>query len=217
MKILLIAILIQLSFLSYSQRRDGALAYSANIDASYHWSEFRKGISFNSNFNIIPNSKRFPLFLGFNIGFSSKKYEYSLTNSQINNYAIEDMEGDVLTKAYVPSDEKSTGITAGFNLKQYFFLDNSTFPFFGIGLRYTRFPKETVSITHNSVDSYYEYYGSTTVDLNDAFWRIGIEGSIWLGASGFQFTYGIYPKKDNTFQYIGFGYVIANGYRRYLR
>lgn len=210
-KIIALLIILLLSVLPVYAQKYGTGTYSTNIGAVYHWNQMRKGICFQSNFNVNRNSRVFQTFIGFDLGISSRKYQNDLTQSEINSIAIANMEGYNLVDAHIDSDASpESTFMGGLNLSQWMFLNNRTVPFVGLGINYKRFPKLEYKVDHQSNDDSYMYYDSTPTLVADAFWRLGFDLYLHLATSKIVFHYGYCPNAGNGIHSIGLHFAIID-------
>ncbi|MBI1221979.1 MAG: hypothetical protein GC180_05185 [Bacteroidetes bacterium] len=210
MKTLILALILIPSLLSAQKYKAHYINYAANLSATYHWNQYRWGVSFNSNFNISKSAK-FPLFIGFNVGMSAVNYHGQLSQSKVNSYAIENMKGTQLVSAKVDAGSNS-GISGGVNIAQFFFTNHRAIPSVGIGVRATRFPKDEASITYVSHDSKYTYHDGGYMTISPAFWTWGVHGYMAFGDSPLALQVGYYPNKGNGIKYAGIVWLICDGY-----
>lgn len=196
-----------LTFVLNSFSQQSFSDYAGSMGGAYLWNDSRKGFLFSGEVNLTQSADRFGTFFGFDLGWSSRDYEYQLSQSEIDQYAIQEMEGTQLMSATIDPEMRSSGFAIGGTLTEMVALNNDIFPFFGIGVNVMRFPKDEYLINHQSKDNSYIYYGSRFVVTEDASWKFGFRASLSLGRF-LGINYAFYPNQGNGIQCFGAYYKI---------
>lgn len=95
----------------------------------------RCGTKIDPNFNLFAKDFKYPLFPGFNLGVGQNTESLSLSQTQLNNFGVENMSGSSLTSATLIFSFNLIGVSGWINLVQYVFRHSSFIPYFGIETR----------------------------------------------------------------------------------